>query len=145
MMRSLFLIAVFVLSCFSAKATAFDQADPSDIEVELKSEESLEASHFLFIEADSSEQSGNASTESATKPKKRKLKAALLSVLLGHFGVHRIYLGTSANVPVAYSLTLGGGLGLLPLIDTIAIISSKNLDEFSNNDRVIMWSKPKGE
>lgn len=76
-------------------------------------------------------------------PKHRKLKAVLLSILLGHFGVHRIYLGTKANVPVAYSLTLGGGLGLLPLIDTVLILQSKDLNEFSNNDRVIMWSKGK--
>jgi len=85
---------------------------------------------------------GNATvSDSIYIPKKRKLKAVLLSVLLGHFGVHRIYLGTSANVPVAYSLTLGGGLGLLPLIDTILILKSNDLNEFSNNEKVIMWSK----
>lgn len=75
------------------------------------------------------------------KPKFRKLKAILLAIFLGHFGVHRIYLGTSANVPVVYSLTLGGGLGLLPLLDIIAILSTRDLEQFSNNDKVFMWSK----
>ncbi len=72
-------------------------------------------------------------------PKHQKFKAIMLAVFLGHFGVHRIYLGTSPNVPVVYSLTLGGGLGLLPLLDIVAIASTKNLDEFKNSDRVFMW------
>ena len=75
------------------------------------------------------------------QPKHRKLKAVLLAVFLGHFGVHRIYLGTSPNVPVVYSLTLGGGLGLLPLIDIYSILKSKDLNEFKNSNQVFMWSR----
>jgi len=82
------------------------------------------------------------SQDSATeKPKRVKLKAALLSILLGHFGVHRIYLGTSPNVPVIYSLTLGGGLGILPLADFIAIVSSPDVERYRNSNRVFMWLK----
>lgn len=77
------------------------------------------------------------------KPKFRKLKAVLLAVFLGHFGVHRIYLGTNQNVPIVYSLTLGGGFGLLPLFDIIAILTTKDLDEYVGNDKVFMWSKKK--
>jgi len=77
------------------------------------------------------------------EPKFKKLKAVLLAIFLGHFGVHRIYLGTSPNVPVVYSLTLGGGFGLLPLCDIIAILTSKDLDNYTNNDQVFMWSKSK--
>lgn len=73
------------------------------------------------------------------KPKRVKLKAAVLSILLGHFGVHRIYLGTSPNVPVIYSLTLGGGLGILPLADFIAIVSSRDVDRYRNSEKVFMW------
>ncbi len=79
--------------------------------------------------------------QTTVKPKFKKLKAVLLAVFLGHFGVHRIHLGSSANVPVVYSLTLGGGLGLLPLFDIIAILSTKDLEQFSNNDKVFMWSQ----
>tara|TARA_R110000868_G_scaffold270491_1_gene529875 strand:- start:84 stop:482 length:399 start_codon:yes stop_codon:yes gene_type:complete len=79
------------------------------------------------------------------KPKFRKLKAVLLAVFLGHFGVHRIYLGTKENVPVVYSLTLGGGFGLLPFFDIIAILSSKDLDEYTNNNKVFMWSNKKSD
>lgn len=44
---------------------------------------------------------------------------ALYAVALWPFGVHRLYLGTEAKIPVIYTLTLGGGIGILPLIDTI--------------------------
>lgn len=101
--------------------------------------EELNAPLFFFSE----ESPDSTASDTSFVPKKRKLKAVLLSVLLGHFGVHRIYLGTKANVPVAYSLTLGGGLGLLPLIDAVMILRSEDLEEYSNNDQVIMWSKPK--
>ena len=76
-----------------------------------------------------------------TQVRFKKLKVVLLTIFLGHFGVHRIYLGTKANVPVVYSLTLGGGLGMLPLIDLFHIIFSKDLSRFENNNKVIMWNK----
>ena len=77
------------------------------------------------------------------EPRFKKLKAVLLAIFLGHFGVHRIYLGTSPNVPVVYSLTLGGGFGLLPLLDIAAMLTTKNLEKYAHNDKVFMWSKAK--
>lgn len=77
--------------------------------------------------------------DNSFKPKFKRLKAALLALFLGHFGVHRIYLGTSPNVPIVYSLTLGGGLGLLPLADFIFILTTKDLEAFSYNNKVFMW------
>lgn len=103
--------------------------------------ENQAGSHFLFSAFDSTDQSDSTELiEKEFSPKKRKFKAVVLAVLLGHFGVHRIYLGTSAEVPVFYSLTLGGGLGLLPLMDAVAIIKSEDLSEFANSKKVIMWS-----
>lgn len=82
-----------------------------------------------------------ATNRDQAKPKFKRLKAALLALFLGHFGVHRIYLGASPNVPIVYSLTLGGGLGLLPLADFIFILTTKDLDEYRDNDKVFMWLK----
>ena len=81
----------------------------------------------------------NESTQ--VKVKYQKLKVVLLTIFLGHFGVHRIYLGTSANVPIVYSATLGGGLGVLPLLDLIAILSTNDIEQFKDNNKVFMWSK----
>ncbi len=136
-MKFSFLLCTLIIMSFSAVISANTIEGKIFDETIIMNEERGSSPHFLFP-LDSTLQS-----DTAYVPKKRKLKAVLLSILLGHFGVHRIYLGTKPNVPVAYSLTLGGGLGLLPLIDAIMIIKSDDLDSFSNNDRVIMWSKQK--
>lgn len=129
------LFGIFISATVFANGLASDSIDLDTIY-----EERSHAPHFF----DGNSNVDSTSTDSVPfVPRKRKLKAVLLTVLLGHFGVHRIYLGTSANVPVAYSLTLGGGLGLLPFIDAIMIIKSNDLSQFSDNDKVIMWSKQK--
>ena len=72
----------------------------------------------------------------------KKLTAVLLAVALGTFGVHRLYLGTKPIVPVVYTLTLGGGFGILPLTDIIAILATPDISRFENNNQVIMWINP---
>tara|TARA_B100000780_G_scaffold261810_1_gene214501 strand:+ start:2479 stop:2910 length:432 start_codon:yes stop_codon:yes gene_type:complete len=73
--------------------------------------------------------------------KKIKLHTVLLAITLGPFGVHRLYLGTDAKVPVVYTLTLGGGLGILPLIDVIATLATNDISQFQNNEKIVMWAK----
>lgn len=77
---------------------------------------------------------------SHVQPKHQKLKAVILAITLGVFGVHRIYLGTSPFIPIAYTLTLGG-FAILPLIDAINIIFSKDPDKYKNNRQFFMWVK----
>jgi len=71
-----------------------------------------------------------------------RLVAALLTILAGPFGMHRLYLGTDVKVPVMYALTLGGGFGIIPLIDLGVILFSKDIEGFLNNSRFLMWSSP---
>lgn len=68
-------------------------------------------------------------------------KAAIITTLLtGLVGGHRIYLGTSPIVPIVYTITLGGGLGILPLIDLFHIIFTKKEDfeELINRKEVFL-------
>ena len=67
--------------------------------------------------------------------------AIALTVLLGPLGGHRLYLGTEPHVPVLYTVTLGGGLGLLPLIDLVQLIVKEDMDSFLNNRKFFMWIK----
>ena len=73
----------------------------------------------------------------------KKLIAAILAFPLpfGILGLHRIYLGTKPYMPYAYIGTLGGCLGIIPLIDFISILATKkeDLQRFENNPKVIMW------
>lgn len=123
------LLALFIISTSVIQASNYQVditfLDPVQSELELLLADTTIADETRFV------------------PKHQKLKAILLAVFLGHFGVHRIYLGTSPNVPVVYSLTLGGGLGLLPLVDIIAILRADNLDQFRNCDKVFMWQANK--
>ena len=119
---------MFAINSFGIEQTSIPNLDLKPIELD----SSLGANGAQLIQ------------EEAYIPKNRKLKAALLAVFLGPFGVHRIYLGTSPNVPVVYSLTLGG-LGILPLIDLISILTTKKLERYINQNRVIMWTTPPSE
>ncbi len=69
----------------------------------------------------------------------KRLVASALTIALGPFGAHRLYLGTEPEVPVAYTLTLGGGLGILPVIDLGHILFTKDLSRYENNVHVFMW------
>jgi len=81
----------------------------------------------------------------AVGPKRehKRLTAAILCLTLGPFGAHRLYLGTSTAVPVAYTLTLGGGLGVLPVIDLLLICFSSDITPYMNNPHVFMWNSAK--
>lgn len=70
-----------------------------------------------------------------------RVMASFLCVAIGPFGGHRLYLGTNEKVPIAYTLTLGGGLGVLPAIDLLHIAFAKDLSQYQNNPKVIMWLK----
>ncbi len=74
------------------------------------------------------------------KPK-RRIIAAFLCLTLGPFGVHRLYLGTHPRVVAAYTLTLGGSIGIVPLIDLFHIVFSKDLSRFKSNEKFLMWIK----
>ena len=71
--------------------------------------------------------------------KKRKFTAILLALLTGPVGGHRLYLGTKPIVPIVYAVTLGGGFLVIPIMDIITIIFTKDLSKYENNDQVIMW------
>jgi TM2 domain-containing membrane protein YozV len=75
------------------------------------------------------------------KTENKRLTAFTLTVLLGPFGVHRLYLGTKPIIPIAYTLTLGGGLGIIPLIDAGIILFTKDLSELENNPKFFMWAE----
>ena len=81
-----------------------------------------------------------ADTNATTKVKFKRSKAILFTVFTGLFGGHRIYLGTHQRTPILYSVTLGG-LGILPLIDLVNIIFTKDLSKFEDIPQIIMWGR----
>ena len=72
---------------------------------------------------------------------RKKVIAAMLAFPLpfGFLGAHRIYLGTKPYIPLVYVGTLGGCAGLIPLIDFINLVCSKDISRFQNNPHIFMW------
>lgn len=75
--------------------------------------------------------------------RKKKLITAILAfpVPFGFTGMHRIYLGCEPWIPVAYLCTGGGGLGLLPLMDFIFIVTAneEEFKQYENNSKMFMF------
>ena len=74
----------------------------------------------------------------------QRLVAATLTLTLGTFAAHRLYLGTNVKVPIIYGLTFGG-FGVLVLIDLAHILFTKDLTVYMNNSKVFMWSGERAE
>ena len=71
-----------------------------------------------------------------------RLISSSLAVLLGPFGAHRLYLGTTPKVAVIYGLTFGG-FGVLAVVDLGHLLFTKDLNRYRNSDRVFMWGGTK--
>ncbi len=72
----------------------------------------------------------------------QRLISSGLALLLGPFGAHRLYLGTTPKVAIIYGVTFGG-FGILALLDLGHLLFSKDLEAYRNNDRVFMWTRRK--
>lgn len=67
-----------------------------------------------------------------------RAKAIVFTLLTGPLGGHRVYLGTRPGAPIIYAITLGG-FGILPLVDLVHLIFTKDLSKFEQNQKIIMW------
>jgi TM2 domain-containing membrane protein YozV len=99
-----------------------------------------ERNRFDKATLDSMATAGWVVDSSRVKGENTRLVSSLLTVLLGPFGAHRLYLGTTPKVVVIYGVTFGG-FGVLALLDLGHILFTKDLDPYKNNDRVFMWGR----
>lgn len=81
--------------------------------------------------------------DTADRAENGRTVASVLALVLGPFGAHRLYLGTTPKVAVIYGITFAG-FGTLVLLDLGHLLFSKDLEPFRNNDRVFMWN-PRSE
>lgn len=129
-MKKLILILVILLVCNSLRAQHAKARFNSFIELPQLSEVELNGAQKLALKL----------LEKEKVQENPRLVAILLTVALGPFGAHRIYLGTDVKVPVFYTLTLGGGLGILPVIDLLHLVFTKDISVYYDNPRIFMWS-----
>ena len=86
---------------------------------------------------------GEVQDDPAGQGENTRLVSGALAVLLGPFGAHRLYLGTTPRVAVVYGITFGG-FGVLALLDLGHILFTKDLGDYRDNGRVFMWNRSKG-
>ncbi len=139
MRAHLLFVLLFPFLMGSSSLSASASTPPTDVVIKLSTErpDTSEHSHFKKIRP--------VSMDSVDIPHSRPKRgiAIALTVLLGPLGGHRIYLGTDPKVPVLYTVTLGGGLGLLPLIDLVQLIVTRDFEKFFNKGKVFMWIEKK--
>ena len=80
------------------------------------------------------------SIEDGPKKENARVISSALAVLLGPFGAHRLYLGTTTKVAIIYGITFGG-FGILATIDLLHLLFTKDIDAYRNSDKVFMWVK----
>lgn len=76
---------------------------------------------------------------------KSKAIAAILAFPLpfGMLGLHRFYLGAKPIIPILYFVTFGGGFGILPFVDMMVVILSRDTKSFYKNSKILMWYRKK--
>lgn len=62
--------------------------------------------------------------------------------VVGGFGIHRHYMGTSRWMWAYYTFTCGGIFGIVTLVDWVVLLVGAidgNIRSYTNNDRFFMW------
>jgi len=82
-------------------------------------------------------------TEGDSIKKRNKFIAAILAFPypFGMFGLHRMYLGVNPIIPILYIVTIGGLVGIVPFIDMMVLLLSKDTKPFRKNSKILMWYK----
>ena len=125
-MKSIFV--VFLLGVFTLNLNANNNLELSQSEIK------------VIIELNNSLENGELQVQvlpEKSDVKFKRGKAIIFTVLTGFLGGHRIYLGTHHRTPIIYSVTLGG-LGILPLVDLVNIIFTKDISKFEDKSQIIM-------
>jgi TM2 domain-containing membrane protein YozV len=126
MIRLLLLLSL----CAACLLPRESRAQPRLLKVQISHPKLTPAAPLVLFDAENTE----------VRSENPRLVGAILCIALGTFGMHRIYYGTDVKVPIFYTLTLGGGLGMLPAIDLLHILFVRDLTRFYNNPRIFMWS-----
>ncbi len=106
--------------------------------VDVTIQQAVESNNFNL----QTEFSANKNSEMLQSSDKNVTTAFILAILVGGFGVHRLYLGTSMGVFIGYLLT-GAGCGILYTIDNvlllISLIQNSPIDSYIDNPHFFMW------
>lgn len=84
----------------------------------------------------------SSSSSTATLSKPDPWVAFAICTVVGEFGIHRHYLGTSDYMWALYTCTCGGIFGIVPFVDWVVLLVGAAKDDihgYINNNKFIMW------
>ena len=132
------LVAVFALG-FAASAANYSINDDM-IDESIENAVEVTTASFEALDMAASSASASASVSGG----KSDGVAVALTFILGGFGIHRHYMGTSPWMWAAYTFTIGGIFGIVPLIDFIVeivgLVDGTGLGRYYNNPKFFMWA-----
>ena len=84
----------------------------------------------------------NSSSNSAYISYPNPWAAFAICWVVGHFGIHRRYLGTKSSMWAIYTFTCGGIFGIVPMVDWVVLLigaANNNIRPYVNNKNFFMW------
>lgn len=84
----------------------------------------------------------NSSCSTANLSRPDPWVAFAICTVVGEFGIHRHYLGTSDYMWALYTFTCGGIFGIIPFVDWVVLLVGAAKDDirgYVNNNKFIMW------
>ena len=84
----------------------------------------------------------NSGSSATSLNKPNPWAAFALCWVVGGFGIHRHYLGTSGAMWAIYTFTCGGIFGIVPLVDWVVLLIGavdNNIKPYVNNKSFFMW------
>ena len=84
----------------------------------------------------------NSGSSATSLNKPNPWAAFALCWVVGGFGIHRHYLGTSGAMWAIYTFTCGGIFGIVPLVDWVVLLigaADNNIKPYVNNKSFFMW------
>ena len=86
----------------------------------------------------------NSGSSATSLNKPNPWAAFALCWVVGGFGIHRHYLGTSSNMWALYFFTCGGIFGIVTTVDWFVLlidgVVNKNIDKYVDNEKFFMWA-----
>ena len=135
-MKKFFLALAVLLGCAVVANASNYSINDSDIDALIACAEETPS-----LDIDSFDLSASSS---AVISEKSDAVALVLCFLVGGFGVHRHYMGTSPAMWALYTFTFGGIFGIVPFVDFIVmlidLVEDNGFGAYYGNTKFFMWA-----
>ena len=139
-MRKVILILLGVVVFASVSFAGNYRENVQEIDALIASCEEVSIGEMFSVDAfGASAMNANATSLSSVNP----WAAWAICWVVGGFGIHRHYMGTSDYMWAIYTFTCGGIFGIVTFVDWVALLIGAIKDDigrYTNNDSFFMWA-----